>query len=230
MKTLLDTVIALITLGIFIYGLYIIIAKIIAKIKTSITKNEPKTQDSPAKPKLNHDFKAIDESGVKPEKIQESPAKKPNRNLIQCKECGKEISKKATLCPHCGTKYRHTSAATWFVLIIFVICFVILSRNLDKIAISSPSNPNFDRAYYAYKQLEKKVNDPDSLKVDKAMVVEGGFVCINFRAKNGFGGVIKGQAVHHSGQQLGLITSEDKGFYEIWNLACNGKSGDSFQF
>ena len=29
--------------------------------------------------------------------------------LINCKECGKEISDKATSCPHCGYKLKETT-------------------------------------------------------------------------------------------------------------------------
>jgi len=37
--------------------------------------------------------------------------------LVACKECGKEISKKAVSCPHCGYKPRRTSLFTWLVTI-----------------------------------------------------------------------------------------------------------------
>lgn len=41
--------------------------------------------------------------------------------LIKCKECGKEISKKAKSCPHCGAQTpKPTSAVTWLVLILII--------------------------------------------------------------------------------------------------------------
>lgn len=39
--------------------------------------------------------------------------------LVKCKECGKEISKKAKKCPHCGAPVKRTSILTWLVAIIF---------------------------------------------------------------------------------------------------------------
>ncbi|MDN7129840.1 zinc-ribbon domain-containing protein [Pseudidiomarina sp. 1APR75-15] len=41
--------------------------------------------------------------------------------LTKCKECGAEISKKATVCPKCGAKAaKRTSLVTWLVLVLIV--------------------------------------------------------------------------------------------------------------
>lgn len=37
--------------------------------------------------------------------------------LIQCKDCGNQISKNAASCPNCGAKNKKTSVVTWLVLI-----------------------------------------------------------------------------------------------------------------
>jgi hypothetical protein len=41
--------------------------------------------------------------------------------LVACKECGKEISKKAETCPHCGFKPKKTSLFSWIVTILIAI-------------------------------------------------------------------------------------------------------------
>ncbi len=42
--------------------------------------------------------------------------------LKKCKECGKDISSKAELCPHCGAKApKKTSLVTWLILILILL-------------------------------------------------------------------------------------------------------------
>ena len=43
--------------------------------------------------------------------------------LINCKECGKEISDGAITCPHCGAKINTTQG--WKLLGLFAIMFII---------------------------------------------------------------------------------------------------------
>lgn len=38
-------------------------------------------------------------------------------NLIQCKDCGNQISRNAESCPNCGAKNKKTSIITWLALI-----------------------------------------------------------------------------------------------------------------
>lgn len=38
--------------------------------------------------------------------------------LMTCKDCGKEISKDAKTCPHCGKPQRKTSGCVWFLLLL----------------------------------------------------------------------------------------------------------------
>jgi hypothetical protein len=45
--------------------------------------------------------------------------------LVACKECGKEISKKAASCPHCGFKPKRTSTFTWIVTIFVAVPMLI---------------------------------------------------------------------------------------------------------
>ena len=40
--------------------------------------------------------------------------------LTKCKECGKEMSSQAKVCPHCGYKPKRTSLVTWAVLILII--------------------------------------------------------------------------------------------------------------
>jgi len=73
--------------------------------------------------------------------------------------------------------------------------------------------------------LKKSMRDPDSFKLESALVINGtGAVCYDYRAKNGFGGTNVGHAVLSAdGKQF--RTSEMDGFTKIWNKECANKSG-----
>jgi len=43
--------------------------------------------------------------------------------LIQCKECGKEISRSAESCPHCGTPGKRSHPVLVVLLVLFLIVF-----------------------------------------------------------------------------------------------------------
>lgn len=73
--------------------------------------------------------------------------------------------------------------------------------------------------------LKKSMRDPDSFKLESALVINGtGAVCYDYRAKNGFGGTNVGHAVLSAdGKQF--RTSEMEGFTKMWNKECAHKSG-----
>ena len=47
------------------------------------------------------------------------------KKLAQCKDCGKEISKSAKTCPHCGAIKPYESTG-WPIVIGFLILLVVL--------------------------------------------------------------------------------------------------------
>jgi hypothetical protein len=72
-------------------------------------------------------------------------------------------------------------------------------------------------------QLLKHLRDPESLKIDSLLITDkDGMACIEYRAKNGFGGMNRGQAVFIV---LALITENDKEFPTAWNRWCANKTG-----
>ena len=54
--------------------------------------------------------------------------------MIECKSCGKEISNKAKVCPHCGNPApKKTSLITWFVLFLFLaIVYNMTTKDTQK--------------------------------------------------------------------------------------------------
>lgn len=45
--------------------------------------------------------------------------------LVKCKECGKEISSKAEVCPHCGKKHKQLSSTGFDLFLIIVVLPII---------------------------------------------------------------------------------------------------------
>lgn len=75
----------------------------------------------------------------------------------------------------------------------------------------------------AAQRLLRQVRDPDSLKIESVLITDkDGFACIEYRAKNGFGGMNRESAVFIG---LALITPADKEFVTAWNRWCANKTG-----
>ena len=58
--------------------------------------------------------------------------------LIKCNECGKEISDKAKVCPHCGIKCKNENdvkvfpTSVMFILIVIFVAVIFLMMNYNK--------------------------------------------------------------------------------------------------
>jgi len=72
--------------------------------------------------------------------------------------------------------------------------------------------------FSAVKALQGSLRDPGSLQIEHAGVTTADSVCIEYRAKNGFGGYTAGVAVGIEGKTLS--TSVD-----AWNTHCADKDG-----
>lgn len=51
--------------------------------------------------------------------------------MINCKECGKEISNKAKTCPNCGSPVTKNIGCGWLILVIVFVVFIIIIFNLN---------------------------------------------------------------------------------------------------
>jgi hypothetical protein len=72
-------------------------------------------------------------------------------------------------------------------------------------------------------QLLRHLRDPESLKIESMLITDkDGMACIEYRAKNGFGGMSRGRAVYIL---LALTTQDDKEFATAWNQWCANRTG-----
>lgn len=158
--------------------------------------------------------------------------------IVKCKECGKDKSQKAEVCPHCGFKQHKTSFVTWLVAIFIglpVLASIFIGAShespapramtSEELAAKKKEDAVVQRAAAGAVLLKKAMRDPDSFKLESALVINGsGAVCYNYRAKNGFGGVNPGHAVLSSDGKK-FKTDEMDGFATLWNRECAKKSG-----
>ena len=158
--------------------------------------------------------------------------------IIKCKECGKDKSQTAEVCPHCGFKQRKTSFVTWLFAILIGLPMltsifigashespVPRSMTPEELAVKKKEDAATQRAAAGAVLLKKAMRDPDSFKLESALVIDGsGAVCYNYRAKNGFGGVDRGHAVLSTDGKR-FKTDDMDGFTTLWNKECANKSG-----
>jgi len=113
-----------------------------------------------------------------------------------CKECGKNISTKAEVCPHCGAKPKRTSAFTWIITIfIILVGFSLMRASLyrderaaglaqkaaaltpeqraaeakiaaERKAVEKRANDEGTMAYQCKEWVRKSLHDPDSAKFE----------------------------------------------------------------
>lgn len=160
--------------------------------------------------------------------------------LIECEECCKEISDKATACPHCGAPIT-TKAPAWFksaeplaeqkkdsgvskVLIAAGIGFLILlpfvfyspsqsSTNSTRQPADPVAESRFQTTAMFAAGVKSKLRDPTSFVLESAYANDNATViCIEYRARNGFGGMNKEF----------IVAAKNKVFRDAgaWNKHC----------
>lgn len=152
--------------------------------------------------------------------------------LVKCKECGAQVSTKAQACPTCGAALpKRTSLLTWLIGGMFAVIVVgaIDMQNRTGPAHSEGSaaqgtasqstedkaaTTRYSAAMLAVKSLKKSAHDPSSVDIEFAGAnALGTVVCLEFRAKNAFGALVKQFAVYEATS----ATLNDAG---RWNKHC----------
>jgi len=76
----------------------------------------------------------------------------------------------------------------------------------------------------AVQVLKRSMKNPDSFKLESALRMKDGTLCLNYRATNSFNAVVPGAAVI---AQKTAATSDDRDkFRPLWNKHCAGKQGE----
>lgn len=153
--------------------------------------------------------------------------------LGKCRECGKEVSTEAKACPHCGaTKpVKQTSTFTWIVAGFFAICFgiaifgrgsasgtsprpqVTAAKTPEQLAADAKKEATFRKTAMAAAAVKSAMRDPDSLTWETIRANDdASVICMEYRARNGFGGMNREFAV--------LVNGKASQKPEAWNKHC----------
>lgn len=180
------------------------------------------------KPKAQPQNEIQDTSGPAAQKSNIGE-KTNNIHLTNCKDCGKEVSKKAETCPHCGAPIKKPptqyGCGTLILIVVVVSILIGIFSSNDKSTPSAPRTPeevrkekiekNFSAWDGSHRQLteiiKKSMNDPASYEHEETVYWDNGdhlIVKTTFRGKNVFGGVVKNWVkakVDLSGNVLAVI-------------------------
>jgi hypothetical protein len=154
--------------------------------------------------------------------------------LKPCAECGARVSTEANACPHCGAKPRATMGPIRRVILGLIIVSIAISvfspkgndkpsekpvpviKTAEQIAADEAEKSRSLRAIFVVTALKRGLRDPDSVKWETVSVSDdASVVCVEYRAKNGFGGTNFEQTVYTKGK---FSTAA-----KPWNRHCAGK-------
>lgn len=161
--------------------------------------------------------------------------------LVSCKECGKEISAKAEVCPNCGAKpAAKTSRLTWMVGAMMALLFgIYINANnkaivapikppptQEEIAANKKSDEEINAGIFALKKLRLNAKNPNSFSLDQFLIFPGGVTCIDYHAVNSFNAIVPGKAIYDPASKtlLSLDTHGNK-FVKKYNETCTKKGG-----
>ena len=149
--------------------------------------------------------------------------------LKPCHECGKQISTTAKACAHCGAPpEKKTSTVTWAVLALIVIGVAMsaftpsatvappIPKTPEEIAAEAASEARFQKTVLVAASIKKSMREPESVKWESILTNDdASLVCIEYRGRNGFGGMTKEAVSYAKGK---FSQSPD-----VWNKNCGGK-------
>lgn len=72
--------------------------------------------------------------------------------------------------------------------------------------------------------LRKSLHNPDSFRLEQALRMKDGSLCLTYRATNAFGGIVLNHAVIRSDR---IIATGHPDHTRLWNLHCGGKTGEN---
>jgi len=151
--------------------------------------------------------------------------------LVKCKECGSQVSTDADRCPQCGAKPKKKSSIGKIIVLALVVIGVgkcaMDQRNLPQQASKTPEQiereAKEEAAFQAdvakVKALRSSMKNPASFQLVKAIRMESGVLCVEYRGTNSFNAIVTEQKA---------ITPA--GAFADWNKSCAGKTGKDVSY
>lgn len=128
--------------------------------------------------------------------------------LLKCSECQREVSTKAKTCPGCGApapkpKFEIKPFLLASVFLIFICALAIDSCNKQtEKDLNTPAavekKHRQEQIISFVSTIKDYVRDPKSLEFIKVTSnKDASTVCMHYRARNGFGGMVSAKVVFH---------------------------------
>jgi len=164
--------------------------------------------------------------------------------LKPCRECGAQVSDKATSCPKCGSPVpKGTSTGTLIIgaFIILVVARMVWpsgessasasstgvpaaatapSKTPEQLAETARKDREINIVLAGAKRLRDSMKKPETFKLNKAIMIDGKVICYEYTARNSW----NDQASEHYVISDTVSTNGAK----EWNKLCAGKSGDDY--
>ncbi len=157
--------------------------------------------------------------------------------LIPCKECKAQVSDQAGKCPHCGAKVDKPTSKIALVFAGLVLIGVVKCSYESATQVSSPAPPpltaeqraakekkeaDFQRVVIGAKLIKNATKNPDSFKLESAVMMDDGSICYEYRGTNSFNAIVPGTMVINA--KVSSNSAAD------WNRYCAGKTGVDFSY
>ena len=160
----------------------------------------------------------------------------PQMALKPCSECGARISTRADSCPQCGAKEPASMGPVRRLLLGFAALFGAVYlfapgtnsitpseppakpvKTAEQLAVEEAHKVRSMKAIFVVTAIKHGLRDPDSARWKFVGVNDdASVVCVEYRAKNGFGGLNLERAAYAKGKVSSTAAS--------WNRHCAGKS------
>ncbi|MGN1370675.1 MAG: zinc ribbon domain-containing protein [Candidatus Coprovivens sp.] len=101
--------------------------------------------------------------------------------LIKCRECGKEISDKATTCPNCGIKIHPIKNIIKIVVILFIVIIVLcLGIFIFSGGLTNIKNYSMSKKIEGLWVLQNNIEGvKQNIKIDNVMICAGDGNCLH---------------------------------------------------
>ena len=163
-----------------------------------------------------------------------------SRSLTSCKSCNLQIAMPASACPGCGEALRTGTLATlgfWilatpFFLLTLPVFVEGFSKGADfvspeQVQARRESEARFKAAWTRVAAIKSISSDPGSFALESVHVTRADVVCIEYRARNGMGGMNR-ESIIVDGAQPYQSTDDDGNYSGKWNELCAAE--DSWNF
>lgn len=139
--------------------------------------------------------------------------------LVKCRECGSEVSSEALACPKCGVRPKPKTSVLKVVFWLFIASIAlpmffagsksssttappkeVTKEEVARAAENAAENRRFKAAMHMLRQVKASMRDPESFRVERfAANDDGSLLCLQYRSRNGFGGMNREQMVIDNG-------------------------------